>query len=85
MGYGIRDVCHDARLLISMTLTLKLSFSYNMARKSNMNLKENPVSKVNDVCVHSKGLTSMPTTHGQVEKKKISFSALECLTYPIPL
>lgn len=82
MGCGIRVVCHDARLLMSMTLTLKLSFSYSMAMKSNTNLKENPVSKVKGVCAHFKNLTSMPATHGQVEKK-ISFSALECLTYPM--
>lgn len=56
-----------------------------MARKNNMNLKENPVSKVKGVCAHSKDLTSMPATHGKAGKKKISFSALECLTYPMPL
>lgn len=40
MGYVIRDVWHDAWLLMSITPTLILFFSYNIARKSNMNLKK---------------------------------------------
>lgn len=58
---------------MSMTLTLILSFSYNMARKSNMNLKENPVSKVKGVCANSKDLSSMPGTHIKVEEKIFFF------------
>lgn len=44
-----------------------------MARKSNMNLKENSVSKVKGVCAHSKDLTSMPATHRKAGEKDLFF------------